>query len=246
MQSKSKFLEKEATMTVALVEKNLNDIVTSRGKRGVRASDLTRQLEALCKMSIQFGPTVEIPVLMHLINSQFDQNRNIDDYMSPSVWRSCAASISRIANFLKNEPRLKLKLMDADDFLEMQMKMKEKETSKLKDKEVLIDPNTGEVEDEAQRAERLRVEAASKLSEEERFTIKAAGSMCAFMVRLEEQVRRRRRRRREVARHTILTLSIVALLRSTPYSAANPLRRPAPIQPYTMTGSGTRESCSRS
>ena len=179
------FLEKEATMTVALVEKNLNDIVTSRGKRGVRAADLTRQLEALCKMSIQFGPRVEIPILMHLINSQFDQNRNIDDFMSPSMWRSCAASISRIATFLKNEPKLKLKLMDSDDFLEMQMK--KDTTSKLKDDEVLIDPNTGEVEDAGQRAERLRAEADAKLSEEEKFTIKAAGSMCAFMVRLEEE-----------------------------------------------------------
>ena len=226
-------------MTVALVEKNLNDIVTSRGKRGVRASDLTRQLEALCKMSIQFGPTVEIPVLMHLINSQFDQNRSIDDYMSPTVWRSCAASISRIATFLKNDNRLKLKLMDADDFLEMQMKMKEKETSKLKEKEVLIDPNTGEVEDEAQRAERLRAEAEAKLSEEERYTIKAAGSMCAFMVRLEEQVRGGAKW--DIIRPNTNT-TLFPVTRSTP----RPSRKPAPTPPSTLLGSGTRASCSRS
>ena len=184
--SKSKFLVEQEAMTVALVEKKLNEIVSSRGKRGVHPKELLRQLEALCKMSIQFGPRTEIPVLMHLINAQFDLQRNIDDYMSTEMWRSCAASIRRIATFLKKEPRFRIKLLTSDDLLDMKEQQKKDATSKLSS-EVLIHPETGEVETAPQRAERLRKERDEKLSEEEKFTIKAAGSMTAFMVRLEEE-----------------------------------------------------------
>jgi len=179
-------------LTVALVHKKLNEIIASRGKKGTKPKDLMRQLESLAKMSIQFGPRTEIPVLMHLISAQFDLQRSIDEYMDTAMWRFSAASLGRVADFCKTNPDMRLVLMTADDISDMIISsQKEQSAAKIKGTpdadEVLINPTSGEVETAAERVERLRAEEDSKLSADERNKIKVAGSMAVFMHRLEEE-----------------------------------------------------------
>merc|ERR1719232_157240 len=53
--------------------------------------------------------------------------------------------------------------------------------------EELINPNTGEVETEDQRMERLRVEREAKMSAEELKTVRVPGSLSLFLSRLDEE-----------------------------------------------------------
>ena len=159
---KSKFLIAEESLTVAIVQKKLNEIIASRGRKGTQPKDLMRQLEALGKMSIQFGPRIEIPIVMHLISAQFDLQRNIDDYMDTAMWRSCAASLARVAEFLKKNPDMRLVLMTSDDISDMLLASQKEETATKVGAgadELLVNPETGETETVAERAERERAEA---------------------------------------------------------------------------------------
>lgn len=90
----------DANLTPSLINKRTLEIVASRGRKGTNNQDLLKQLESLSKLSVRFGPRVEIPVLMHVITAQFDMQRTIDDYMETSSWRSCASYLSRIGAIL--------------------------------------------------------------------------------------------------------------------------------------------------
>lgn len=68
-------------LTPSLIQKKTLEIVASRGRKGTDNQELLKQLEALVKLSVRFGPRVEIPVLMHVITAQFDLQRTIDDFM---------------------------------------------------------------------------------------------------------------------------------------------------------------------
>ena len=90
----------DANLTPSLIQKKTLEIVSSRGRKGTDNQALLKQLEALSKLSVRFGPRVEIPVLMHVITAQFDLQRTIDDYMETPSWRSCASYLSRIGSIL--------------------------------------------------------------------------------------------------------------------------------------------------
>jgi hypothetical protein len=92
----------DANLTPSLIQKRTLEIVASRGRKGVNNQELLKQLEALSKLSVRFGPRVEIPLLMHVITAQFDLQRTIDDYMETTSWRSCASYLSRIGSILDN------------------------------------------------------------------------------------------------------------------------------------------------
>ena len=128
-------------------------------------------------------------MLTHLVSAQFDLQRNIDDFMAESDWRSTANSIRRIAKVLRGNPKMRLSLMSADDVADMRISA-EKEVKRerlfAKD-EVLIDPNTGEIETFLQRQERARAEAERDLDEAALNTVKVSGSLSVFMTRLEEE-----------------------------------------------------------
>lgn len=93
----------DTNLTPSLIQKKTLEIVSSRGRKGTDNQALLKQLESLSKLSVRFGPRVEIPVLMHVITAQFDLQRTIDDYMETSSWRSCASYLSRIGSILDDE-----------------------------------------------------------------------------------------------------------------------------------------------
>ena len=71
----------DTNMTEEALSQKVNEIIASRGKKGTDIRALNRQLEVLSKIARMYGPSREIPVLMHLISSMFDANKLIDDYL---------------------------------------------------------------------------------------------------------------------------------------------------------------------
>ena len=196
---------KEEDLTPSLIQKKTLEIVSSRGRKGTDAKALLGQLEALSKLATRFGPRVEIPVLMHVITAQFDMQRTIDDFMDTPTWRSCAGYLERAGSILADEEKgWKIGAMTAeDDELASDMMMATMgKAGKMKSgiisgaggamaamstEEKLINPNTGEVETEDERMERLRLEREAKMSEEELKTIRVPGSLSLFLSRLDEE-----------------------------------------------------------
>jgi translation initiation factor 3 subunit C len=204
----SKSLDSDANLTPSLIHKKTLEIVSSRGRKGTDNQALLKQLEALSTMSVKFGPRVEIPVLMHVITAQFDMQRTIDDYMETASWRSCASYLSRIGAILDDEKEgwrvgaltggeeddLANDLMISAAMAKGGTKMRntaggfgDGAITALSTEEKLINPHTGEVETEDDRAERLRLEKEAKMSPKELKTVRVPGSLSLFLTRLDEE-----------------------------------------------------------
>lgn len=105
----------DANLTPSLIQKKTLEVVASRGRKGTNNQELLKQLEALSKLSVRFGPRVEVPVLMHVITAQFDLQRTIDDYMETASWRSCASYLGRIGSILDDGKGWKIGAMQEED-----------------------------------------------------------------------------------------------------------------------------------
>lgn len=208
----SKTILPEANLTPSILDRKVNEIVSSRGKKGTDKHAVVRQLEALSRLAVRFGPRTEVPVLMHLITAQFDLQRNMDDFMEVDSWRVCARHLNRIASILGDEKKnWTLGVLAGDEVTNDMIlinaaskgNMFSGDKSKLKaaaggnmaggavdiigKDQQLINPNTGEVETADERAERLRIEKESNMSAEELSVIRVVGSLSSFMTRLDEE-----------------------------------------------------------
>lgn len=94
--------EKEEEMSAAVLNRKCKELVMSRGRKGTDVKLLLKNLERLAELSVKFGPRIEIPILMHVITSQFDLVRTLDDYMETPVWKSCAQHLERVASTLED------------------------------------------------------------------------------------------------------------------------------------------------
>jgi translation initiation factor 3 subunit C len=137
----------EENMTEELLEKKLNDLIASRGRKGTDAKSIVYQLEVLAKVSRFYGAKKEIPVLMHLISAMFDGNRTIDEYMDLQTWRTCRNCMMRIVKLLDENKNIVLGLVSSDDITDYVM-AKQKQTDFIKKKDedeedetVPTDPN---------------------------------------------------------------------------------------------------------
>ena len=191
----------------------MNELASQRGRRGKDNRQLLRELEALYRLSVQFGPRVEIPVVMHVISAQFGLQRTLDDYMDTPVWKACSFYLERVAGVLEDGYRLAPEEADTDPALlaaasvtkDKKMAAAAKASAELgamdavAADEKLVNPHTGEPETEDERAERLRVEKEESLTEEERKTIHVVGSLSLHLTRLEEEYTKSLR---EVSHHS--------------------------------------------
>jgi hypothetical protein len=89
-------------ITASLLDRKVKEIVAQRGRRGTDTKDVLRKLENLSTLSVQFGPRVEVPILMHVIAAQFDLIRTLDDFMDTSTWKACAVYLNRILVLLED------------------------------------------------------------------------------------------------------------------------------------------------
>ena len=187
-------------LTAALLNKKVREIASSRGRRGTDPRMLVRQFEGLSRLSMQFGPRVEVPILMYVISAQFSLQRTMDDYMDTSTWRSCATYLERISSVVTDGGyKLGVETIDEADMILGAKGGKNKNKMKaaamgvggameaVAADEKLVNPHTGEAETSDERLERLRVEKEEAMSEEEKKTIPVVGSLALHLARLEEE-----------------------------------------------------------
>jgi translation initiation factor 3 subunit C len=186
-------------LTQSLLDRKVREIASQRGRRGTDPRQLLRQLEGLSRLSVRFGPRVEIPILMYVISAQFALQRTMDDYMDVGTWKSCASYLQRIADVIVDDGyRLGVETLDEADLF---MGAAGKAVGKMKAAASgadgamaavaaelkLVNPHTGDSETEDERAERLRFEKEKAMTEEEKKTIPVVGSLSLLMSRLEEE-----------------------------------------------------------
>eukprot|EP01038_Epipyxis_sp_PR26KG_P009697 gene9697-13053_t len=155
----------EENISEEVLDKKVNELVASRGKKNTDPREVLRQLEVLSKAARLHGPRKEIPVLMHLISSMFDSHRNIDDYMELNQWRTCLRSLNRIMVLLDANKKLSLGIMQGDEVTDL----------------VLAASKLGKKIDEEATAE------SKASSSDEKFNIKVVGSVESFILRLEDE-----------------------------------------------------------
>lgn len=190
----------EALLNPSVLNRRVKEIAAQRGRRGKDNRQLLRQLEALSRLSLKFGPRVEIPILMYVISAQFSLLRNMDDCMETSTWKSCAAYLTRIANILDEGYTLTSEDLDEGDLMVSAAtaplagnKMKaaanadQGAMAAVAADEKLINPHTGEQETKDERAERVRLEKETNLTDEQKKLIPVIGSVSLHMTRLEEE-----------------------------------------------------------
>jgi len=194
----------EAQLNPSVLTRKMNEIVSSRGRRGTDSKSILRSLEGLSRLAIKFGPRVEIPILMHVVTAMFDLQRNMDDYMDTPSWNSCASYLDRIAEVLDgSDEKWTLGTLSADVVADDMLSAAAAKGGRMKAAagaegasgavdavaadENLINPETGERETADERAERQREEKEAAMSPEEFHTIPVVGSVALFMSRLDEE-----------------------------------------------------------
>lgn len=101
------------------LDRRVNELVASRGKKNTDVPLVLRQLEMLTKAARMHGPKKEIPVLMHLISSMFDAHRSIDDFMDLQQWRTCQRSLTRILTLLEQHKKIVLGTISIDELTDL-------------------------------------------------------------------------------------------------------------------------------
>lgn len=189
-------------LTAALLNRKVQEIASSRGRRGTDARQLLRQFEGLSRLSMRFGPRVEVPILMYVISAQFSLQRTMDDYMDTATWRSCSTYLERISNVIVDGGfKLGVETIDEADMIlgaggGNAKRMKGMKAAAMgvggamaavAADEKFINPHTSEAETEDERDERLRVEREDAMTDDEKKTIPVVGSLSMHMSRLEEE-----------------------------------------------------------
>ena len=187
----------ESQVTPALLHRKVQEIASQRGRRGKDNRQLLRQLEALSRLSLPYGPRIEIPILMYVISAQFGMLRTMDDSMDSDTWRTCANYLARISNVLLDEGyTLVPQNMEESDLVTgglgkvkaaAQINAIDGAMAAVAADNKLVNPHTGEEETQDDRAERLRQEKEANLSEQEKKLIPVIGSIALHMQRLEEE-----------------------------------------------------------
>mmetsp|Transcript_24390 Transcript_24390/g.30011 ORF Transcript_24390/g.30011 Transcript_24390/m.30011 type:complete len:974 (+) Transcript_24390:103-3024(+) len=210
VEEKKEDVEEEAELTAAILDRKCNELVSSRGRKGTDTKAILAKLEKLSKLAVQFGPRIEVPILMHVITAQFDLVRNLDDCMEAEPWKACMEQLDRVASILEDENvtddskkyRLSNEIIDANDLMIGNV-LTNAGANKMKDaaagigdlgaldtltaKKELINPHTSEVETADDRAERLRVEKEAGMTEEQLLVIPVVGSLSLFVTRLDNE-----------------------------------------------------------
>lgn len=182
----------EEGLTISSLNRKVKQLTAQRGRRGKDNRQILRELEALWRLSLRFGPRVEIPICMHVISAQFGLQRTIDDFMDTPTWKACASYLQRIASVLDDGYTLGVDQIDETDLV-TNKKMKaaanatEGVVAAMAADEKLVNPHTGEPETEEERAERERIEAEAKMTDAEKKVIHVIGSVALHMTRLEEE-----------------------------------------------------------
>jgi translation initiation factor 3 subunit C len=165
----------EEKMTEENLDKKIADLIASRGKKNTNVKEVLRQLEVLSKASRYFGIKKEIPVLMHLISSMFDSQRNIDDYMELLQWRTCHRSLTRIVKLLETNKKIVLNTLQGEEASDLVIG-----ANQLKN-------GINRKEDETAGFEEVKSSTDEKLVNNNLIILKVVGSIETFVLRLQDE-----------------------------------------------------------
>ena len=115
-------------------------------------------------------------MLMHLVSSMFDANRNMDDYMEVQLWKMCHSNLMHICNELEAHPKLTLGTIHNEDVADILLAAKGNMRS-------VDDGGDAENDDSAPPAP---VEDASEGASDSN-VLRVVGNLVTFVVRLEEE-----------------------------------------------------------
>lgn len=167
------------SLSVSMIQRRVAELAASRRAKDLRSQ--LRELEGIARLATQFGPRVEVPVIMYVVSAQFGLQRTLDDVMDTPVWRSCAAYLERIASVLDDGYKITQEHIDASDIILTKRKDIDAVNEKLKN------PETGEEETPDERAERERLAKEATMTEEELKEIPVVGSVSLYLSQLEEE-----------------------------------------------------------
>ena len=220
-QSATKSIVPQEGLTPSLLNRKVRELaIMQRGRSSKNKHQDPRQvlyeLEALYRLSVSFGPRIEVPILMHVISAQFGLQRTLDDYMETSVWKTCALYLQRMAKWLVDDdycvvPTDMTAATTADPGMSgmgaaattanatMAAATGESKMAAAASGEgsgamaavaaddPLVNPHTGQSETPDERAERLRLEHEATLTDAEKKQIPVVGSLSLHLTRLEEE-----------------------------------------------------------
>ena len=154
----------EDKITEEELDKKVNELVGTRGKKNTDPRVVLRQLEVLTKVARVYGARKEIPVLSHLISAMFDSKRLIDGYMDHQQWRTCFRSLSRILKLLDKNPSLVLGTISSEEVADL-----------------IINAQIKTV------ADSTPSEEAKSGEKEKKNVVKTVGTIESFIIRLENE-----------------------------------------------------------
>ena len=115
-------------------------------------------------------------MLMHLVSSMFDANRNMDDYMEVQLWKMCHSNLMHICNELEAHPKLTLGTIHNEDVADILLAAKGNMRG-------VDDGGDAENDDAAPPAP---VEDPSEPASDSN-VLRVVGNLVTFVVRLEEE-----------------------------------------------------------
>lgn len=187
----------EENLTAAVIQRRIQELAATR--RGKDAVKQLRELEALQRLALQFGPRTEVPVTMYVVSAQFALQRTLDDCMETGTWKACASYLSRIAHVLQEDQgyTLGVETIDASDMvlakaagntkMKAALSAQDGAMAAVAADEKLVNPITQQPETADERAERVRVQHEAEMTDAERKVIPVVGSLSLHLQRLEEE-----------------------------------------------------------
>jgi hypothetical protein len=90
------------------LELRVQEEMSSRGRKGTNIRDIAARLAALADISINFGPHVAIPTIMHAISVRFETSRGYDTFMDRGLWKRSVRDLSTVLSILEENKHLTL------------------------------------------------------------------------------------------------------------------------------------------
>ncbi|BDA51264.1 Eukaryotic translation initiation factor 3 subunit C [Coccomyxa sp. Obi] len=91
-------------ITFEMVNKKLQEIVLSRGKKGIDRQDQVDMLTYLA--TVAKGPYQKVEVLVHVVSALFDINPSMSTHMVPALWRRCIGVLFEVLELLEANPHI--------------------------------------------------------------------------------------------------------------------------------------------
>ncbi|CAK9293479.1 unnamed protein product [Gordionus sp. m RMFG-2023] len=97
-------------ITRSSILKKLNDIISTRGKRGADRSEPLLMLQELLNIALahSMDTPIVVKIMFNLIASYFDYNQKISPCMKAASWKSCLANLKEIIKLLHDNPNIKI------------------------------------------------------------------------------------------------------------------------------------------